>query len=299
MTKDGDASTVSNHQDNPNKSKINLAHKDTNIEDHPQKTAPGSEIIKAEHLVVCREGDTLLNDLSWSVKKSEHWAILGINGAGKTLLLKTLTGYLWPTQGSVSILGHTLGNFDLRELRKSLGWVAKALEEMTPPQATVLEVILSGPEASLGLYVAPGSERIQKAQALAEDFGLARLINREFGLLSSGEKQRALLARAASHNPAILFLDEPMSNLDMAGREHFMTMLNKIAAGPSAPTIILTTHNTLEIGPFMTHALFLKNGARSASGPLPQVMQAETLQKVFDLPLKVEHTASGRYLAYM
>lgn len=256
-------------------------------------------IIKAEGVTLRRGRETLLNDLSWQVARGEHWAVLGGNGAGKTLLMKILTGYIWPTEGRVEVLGHTLGRVDLRTLRRSLGWSAKALEELTPPQATVLEVILSGREASLGLYSEPTPRQVRQAGELAEEYGLARLARREFGLLSSGEKQRALLARAVSHHPAVLFLDEPMANLDMAGREQFMAMLEKLAAGPGAPAVILATHNTLEIGPFMTHALFLKSGTEAASGPLDRVMRPETLKAAFGLPFRVERTSGGRYLAYL
>lgn len=257
------------------------------------------EVIRAEGISLRRGQARLLADISWQVKRGEHWAVLGLNGAGKTLLMRVLLGYLWPTTGRVTLLGRTLGQVDLRTLRRSLGWVAKALEDLTPPETTVLEVILSGAEASLGLYVRPEAHKIRAAEELAEEFGLALLLRRQFGLLSSGEKQRALLARAASISPAILFLDEPMSNLDMAGREQFMALLKKLAGRPQAPTIIMTTHNTLEIGSFMTHALFMKNGRVAAQGSLEQTMRPEILQKIFDLPLKIERTASGRYLAYL
>lgn len=257
------------------------------------------DVIKAENLYLKRGGETLLRDFSWRVESGQHWALLGPNGAGKTLLMKILTGYLWPGTGSVEILGQRLGRVDLRVLRRRLGWVAKALEELTPNDATVLEVILSGPEASLGLYIEPAAKQIRAASALAEDFGLSRIIHRHFGLLSSGEKQRTLLARAALMKPALLFLDEPMTNLDMGGREHFLAILDKMVAGPDAPTVILSTHNTLEIGQFMTHALLMKSGQSVAQGRLSDMMQTELMQKTFDLPLKVEKTQSGRYLAYL
>ncbi len=256
-------------------------------------------VIDAAGLFLKRGGEFLLKDFSWRVKRGEHWALLGANGAGKTLLMKVLTGYVWPGAGSVEILGSRLGRVDVRELRRRIGWVAKALEELTPAGASVLEVILSGPEASLGLYVEPKEEDLSAARALAEEFGLSRLLDRHFGLLSSGEKQRALLARAALAEPELLFLDEPMSNLDMGGREHFLALLEKMAKGPNPPTIILSAHNTLEIGPFMTHALMMKRGREVAAGPLPEVMRPSVLNLTFDLPLKVERTQSGRYLAYL
>ncbi len=256
-------------------------------------------VILAEGLSLKRGGETLLSDVSWRVQTGQHWALLGANGAGKTLLMKILTGYVWPGTGTVEILGHRLGRVDLRVLRRRLGWVAKALEELTPGDSTVLEVILSGPQASLGLYVEPGPEEARAAEELAEEFGLAPIARRRFGLLSSGEKQRALLARAALAKPDLLFLDEPMSNLDMGGREHFLALLDKLTAGPQAPTVILSTHNTLEIAPFMTHALLMKSGTLVAKGELAEIMRPEPLQKTFGLPLKVEKTQSGRYLAYL
>ncbi|MDL2227050.1 ATP-binding cassette domain-containing protein [Deltaproteobacteria bacterium OttesenSCG-928-M10] len=265
-------------------------------------TAPAgtpSAVLEAAGVTLKRGRNTLLRELSWRVERGQHWAVLGPNGAGKTMLMRVLTGYLWPTAGTVDILGRRLGTVDLRVLRRSIGWVAKALEELTPADATVLEVILSGPEASLGLYVRPPAHRVDEAEALAEEYGLGRLAGREFGLLSSGEKQRALLARAVLSRPALLFLDEPMANLDMGGREQFMALLERLAGGPSAPAIVLTTHNTLEIGPYMTHALLMKNGAVLAAGPLAETMEPEPLGAAFDLPLKVERTPSGRYLAYL
>lgn len=261
--------------------------------------AGAETVIRAEGILLNRGRETLLRDISWRVERGQHWALLGVNGAGKTLLLKVLTGYVWPTEGTVEILGQTLGRVDLRALRRRLGWVSKALEELTPPKTTVLEAILSGPEASLGLYVRPSAQRLRAAEELAEEYGLARLAGRQFGLLSSGERQRTLLARAAAADPELLFLDEPMANLDMAGREQFMALLEKMAARPQAPTIVLTTHNTLEIGPFMTHALFLKGGRTAARGTLADTMRPDILEATFGLPLKVERSPSGRYLAYL
>ncbi|MDR1920350.1 MAG: ATP-binding cassette domain-containing protein [Candidatus Adiutrix sp.] len=275
---------------------------ETNLGFIPAAETPGKAalMIKAEGVSLRRGGETLLTDVDWRVTRGQHWAVLGPNGAGKTLLLRILTGYLWPTVGRVEILGQTLGRVDLSVLRRRIGWVAKTLEEMTPPETTVLEVVLSGPAASLGLYGdAPPPARRREAEELALDFGLGAVVHRQFGLLSSGEKQRALLARAQLARPELMFLDEPMSNLDMGGRERFMSLLAGLAARPDGPTIILTTHNTLEIGPFMTHALLMKSGRRIAGGLLDEVLRPEPLTEAFDLPLKVERTPGGRCLAYL
>ncbi len=255
--------------------------------------------LKAENITFERQKTKLIQDLSWEVPQGSHWAILGPNGAGKTLLLRLLMGYLWPTQGKIEILGHTLGKVDLRVLRRRLAWVAKALEEITPPETSVLKVILSGPESTLGLYSSPSQSMLERAENLAEAFRLTPILKRAFGLLSSGEKQRVLLARASLAKPEILFLDEPMANLDLGGREEFLKHLGQLVATPNPPTIILATHNTLEIAPFIDHVLFLKEGEVLAAGLIDQELTNEMLQRVYDLPLQLERTASGRYLAYL
>jgi iron complex transport system ATP-binding protein len=254
-------------------------------------------VIELKDINLRRGESNLLSGLNWKVEKGENWVILGKNGAGKTLLLQVVTGYLWATDGTVTILGHTLGSVDLRELRKKIGWVSPAVADLVPQRTTLMETILSGPKATLGLYEDPDPALSEKALTLASEFGLERMLKRHFGVLSSGERQRALLARAALAEPELLILDEPMSNLDMGGRELFLEHVRVLAEKENAPTIILTTHNTLEIGPFITSALIVKEGRDLAKGKISNVITSECLTKAFDLPLRVEITKTGRYLA--
>lgn len=254
-------------------------------------------VIEVSGVSLRRGKDWLLSELGWRVGYGEHWAVLGPNGAGKTLLLQVVTGYVWPTDGTVSVLGHRLGRVDLRELRKRIGWVSPAVAGLMPHMISLRETIASGPKATLGLYEDPDPGLIERAEATARDFGLHGMLDRHFGLLSSGEKQRALLARASLAQPDLLILDEPMSNLDMGGRELFLEHVSQLASMEGAPTIILTTHNTLEIGPFISHALIVKAGKDLAKGPVAQILTSEWLSLAFGIPLKVETSETGRFLA--
>lgn len=224
-------------------------------------------VIRAENLVLSRGRETLIRDISWQVDKGQHWALLGVNGAGKTLLLKILTGYVWPTRGGVEILGQALGQVDLRTLRRRLGWVAKALEELTPPRTTVLEAILSGPGGLSG--------------ALCRTNRLPTAIRRSPGRgIWPGPPGQAGI------RPSVI--GGKTTGAPGPG-----------GGGRSRDSVSGRTHNTMEIGPFMTHALFLKDGRVVARGRLEETMQPEILQATFDLPLKVERSPSGRYLAYI
>ncbi|MDR2368147.1 MAG: ATP-binding cassette domain-containing protein [Deltaproteobacteria bacterium] len=255
-------------------------------------------VIELSGVVLKRGPHTLLNNVNWLVERGQHWALLGPNGAGKTLLLRTVTGYVWPTEGQVTVLGHTLGRYDLRKLRTEIGWVSQAVADLMPGHTSVRETIVSGYLASMGLYTDPDPTMVERAEALAVDFGLSGLLDRPFAHLSSGERQRALLARAALAGPALLILDEPMSNLDMGGRELFLDLLSDLAASPTAPTIILTTHNILEIAPFMTSALVIRKGEAMEAGPIGRTLTSGCLSRAFDMDLRVERTSGGRYVAY-
>ncbi|MDR2352834.1 MAG: ATP-binding cassette domain-containing protein [Deltaproteobacteria bacterium] len=261
--------------------------------------SPNYLAIGLKNVELRRKDTFLLQNLNWEVRPRENWTILGPNGAGKTLLLRVVTGYIWPTQGQVTVLGHLLGRVDLRELRKKIGWVSSAVADLMPGHTSLLDTILSGPLASLGLYEDPTPILKERAEALAVNFGLANKLSRPFALLSSGERQRVLLARAALAEPQLLILDEPMSNLDMGGRELFLEHVKSLTLLPEAPTIILTTHNTLEIGAFISHALILKQGNILAQGPLESTLTSPNLSTAFDLNLVVEKTQTGRILAYL
>jgi iron complex transport system ATP-binding protein len=256
-------------------------------------------VIGVEDVTLRRGGLALLSDVAWTVLPGQHWALLGPNGAGKTLLLRLVTGYIWPTDGSVTVLGHRLGEIDLRVLRGRIGCDSQALADLTPGSTTLLEVILSGPPASLGLYVDPGPGQVDKARAQAAEYGLSDQIQRPIRLLSSGERQRALLARAALAEPRLLILDEPMSNLDMGGRELFLSLTSRLASAGSAPSIVLTTHNIQEIGPFVTHAIVIRRGRVLAAGPVEETVTSVILGAAFDLPLRVERDRRGRWSAWL
>jgi iron complex transport system ATP-binding protein len=257
------------------------------------------QVVALENVTLKRKEQTLISKVNWEILPGQNWVLLGPNGAGKTLLLRLITGYLWPTEGQITVLGHILGKIDLRSLRRKIGWVSQALADLMPQYVTLKETILSGPTASLGLYDEPDQDMVLKAEELALEFGLHDKLNRPFNLLSSGERQRTLLARAALMEPQLLILDEPMSNLDLGGRELFIKLLGKLAEKPNPPSLILTTHNTMEIGSFINRAILVKDGKVLTSGTLDNSLNSDWLSQLFELPLIVEKNNQGRIMAYM
>jgi len=257
------------------------------------QTSEDISVVKLINVHLWRDR-TLLQGINWTVTRGQHWVVLGRNGAGKTLLLKILAGYLWPSKGEVWVLEKRFGRVDLPELRKRMGWVSSSLTEKIPVRDTALEVVLSGAFATMGLFQTPSPDIVRKAEQLMEDMGLSALGTQEFGLLSAGEKQRTLLARARMPQPSLLILDEPCAGLDFTAREKFLAVVGRMAADPGGPTMIMVTHRVSEIMPGFTHGLFLNSGREVVSGPLKRILKDELLSGVYDIPLHVTHR-NGRW----
>ncbi|MEW6266951.1 MAG: ATP-binding cassette domain-containing protein [Thermodesulfobacteriota bacterium] len=236
----------------------------------------------------------LLDGINWKVERGQHWIVLGRNGAGKTLLLKILAGYLWPSQGEVNVLASRFGRVDLRELRQDIGWVSAALAEKIPAWDTALEVILSGAYATFGLYQQPSEELTRRAEGLMAEMGLENLSGQKFSALSLGEKQRVLLARSRLPQPALLILDEPCAGLDLAAREKFLALVRTMTEDRFGPTLIMVTHRVSEITPGFTHGLLLRQGRILAGGPLEDVLTGELLSQTLEVPLQLSRH-NGRY----
>ncbi len=247
-------------------------------------------IVKLNNIRFERDERTILSDISWTIEKNQHWALLGANGSGKTSLLKIITGYEWPTEGSVQVLGRNYGKCNLRELRRHIGWVSAALEHNLPEKDSAIEIVASGLDASMGIF----RDITEKETALAHKslamVNAGNCAEQKFGILSQGEQQRILIARALINQPSLLILDEPCAGLDPAARVRFLTDLSRLADCQDAPTMVLVTHHIEEIEPWISRVMVLKNGEVLTSGLKSDVLTTDILSKAFemDMPVKKE-----------
>jgi iron complex transport system ATP-binding protein len=245
---------------------------------------------------VVRGDAPVLRDVSWEVGPGDRWAVLGPNGSGKTTLLQLASGYLHPTRGTVAILGHQLGQVDVRRLRERIGVVSAAVAKMLVPSVTARDVVMSARYADLEpwwhTYEAADRDRAEELLARA---GFAEVADRPFGVLSEGERQQVLLARTLMADPALLLLDEPAAGLDVAGRERLVSRLAQLAADPSSPPTVLVTHHVEEIPAHFSQVLLLRQGMVVAAGPIEEVLTSAHLSACFGLPLRVEG-AGGRWV---
>lgn len=239
-------------------------------------------IISAKKISVIRKSKYILKDVSWSVKKGEHWAILGLNGSGKTTLLNMINGYIFPSQGELTVLGKTFGEYDLRELRKSIGWVSTALQERLYGRDTALEIVLSGKFATIGLYDNITDEDIKKAEEILESLSSTQFSSRIYNTLSQGEKQRILIGRALMAEPELLILDEPCTGLDIFSKEQLLSNIENISKKENSPTLIYVTHRTEEILPVFEKTLLLRRGEVHSYGNTTEMFTENNLSDFFE-----------------
>ena len=234
-----------------------------------------------------RQNKKLLNNVTWQVNKGEHWAILGLNGSGKTSLLKLITAEYWTSQGSVEVLGNQFGGTDISNMRTKIGIVGSFIAERLSPHMLAEKIVLTGKYKSSILYTEYGEKELEEARQMLISIGGEHLLGRIYASLSQGEKQLLLIARSLMESPEILILDEATSGLDLFAREKLLRQIEQITNLPKAPTILYVTHHAEEITRSFTHVLLLKKGNIIAQGPKNEVLTETILSDFYDQKVSI------------
>jgi iron complex transport system ATP-binding protein len=255
-----------------------------------------SDIIACEQVGYCQQGVDILTDISWRIEAGQHWAVLGPNGSGKTTLLKIACGYLWPTSGRVLRLGEVL--IDLGELRRSIGWISADLVSQIPPSDSGLETVVTGRLAQVGLkrfpFGGPTDADFRDAATELARLGCEALAVKPFGVLSQGERQQVLIARARMAKPLLLVLDEPCAGMDPGVRERFLNWLDERVAELTSPTVVMVTHHVEEIVPRIQNTLILRAGRVHSAGPTIDVVTQDAIEIVYETRLARIERSGGR-----
>jgi iron complex transport system ATP-binding protein len=254
------------------------------------------DLISCEAVGYRQSGLDILSDITWRIERGRHWAVLGPNGSGKTTLLRIACGYLWPTSGRVLRLGEEL--LDLTELRRSIGWISSGMIADIPSTDTALETVVSGRLGQLGLKrfpeFGPTDTDFTDARVELERLHCLDLTDKPFGVLSQGERQQVLIARACIAKPLLLVLDEPCAGMDPGVRERFLAWLNGRLTQPNAPATVLVSHHIEEIVPTIANTLILSAGRVHSAGLTHDVVNRETIETVYKTRLGRVETSGGR-----
>ncbi len=244
-------------------------------------------IIEVKHLS-CKVGyKYLLHDISWVVQPGERWVVFGMNGCGKTSLLSIIAGFKHFTAGDVKLFGEAFSNENILQIRKKIGWVSSSFFDKYYSKESVMDIVLSGKSGTLGLDGTITLEDQKLAKALLQELHLTERLHYTFDMLSKGERQNVLIARALFSKPEILVLDEPCTGLDIFNREYLFQTIEQLALLKHM-TIIYVTHYVEEIKPIFDHCLLMKNGRIFAQGATEQLFQDGMIRELLGYPVTLQ-----------
>ena len=202
-----------------------------------------------------------LDKVNFEVKRGEVVGFLGPNGAGKSTTMRILTCFISPSTGSAKVNGHDVFDNPL-EVRKSIGYLPQRAPLYT--DMTVWEYLKFAAEIR-GLDESAFKKRLKK---VVEVCGLAQSLGKDISTLSHGYRQRVGLGQALIHDPPILILDEPTSDLDPNEKAEVLRYIKEIGKDR---TILLSTHNLAEVEEACARAIIVSKGRVVADGPLDQI----------------------------
>ena len=225
---------------------------------------------------------SILEGIDLECKPGEAWAIVGANGAGKSTLLTIAAGLQAPSTGKVLLEGTSIADMNRRELARAravvgAGWSSQLFD------FTALELVLMGEHANTSRWSLPDDAQIARAQDALERLDLAPLASRPATVLSSGELQRVMLARALVSCAPWLMLDEPTANLDMKHQLEVLSIIRAHCQDGGGALVIL--HDLSLVETYFDRVAILHEGKLAAAGPPRDAMTEELLSDVFQVQM--------------
>ena len=228
---------------------------------------------------------------SFQARPGEVVAILGPNASGKSTLLKLIAGALPPLSGRVLLNGFVTHSFTPRVRAQRIAMVQQESPLLFP--ARVWEFVLQGRHAHGRSLRFENQDDVTIARNALAQVGAEHLTDRWMNEISGGEKQRVVLARALSQQPLLLLLDEPTLHLDIGAQVDLLVTLRRLAA-ENRYTVVVVTHELNLAGEYADQVVLLQRGKSLRVGSPANVYQRDLLEQVFQTPLTVELSSSGR-----
>jgi molybdate transport system ATP-binding protein len=197
----------------------------------------------------------VLGGVNWQLRRGEHWAVFGANGAGKSSFLRLLYGDLFPALGGTIARAGLGAGAPISEWKQCVGYVSPELQRQYATEVTVLELVASGRHSSIGLAQPMSAADAAAARRWLKFFKLLSVAGRRPRELSYGQLRRALIARAMAAEPKILLLDEPLTGLDPKQRAAMKRLLEGLMR--RRVTVVAAVHHPEDLPRGMIHSLRL------------------------------------------
>ena len=239
-----------------------------------------SESILFEHVTLGYAERSVLRDVNLTISRGEAVGIIGPNGCGKSTLLKSLLGLIKPVKGSIAIFGMTASI-----ARRRIGYVPQRETLDISYPATVLDVVIMGRYAGIGMFRRPGRSDRQRAEQAVADVGLTRFLHEPILHLSGGQRQRILIARALAADPEILLLDEPTAAVDVRAQREIIDILKTLHKERNL-SIFFVTHDINPIYPLVDRVIYMADGGVFI-GSLQEMLTPEKLGSIYNADVHV------------
>ncbi|MFC4653031.1 ABC transporter ATP-binding protein [Lactococcus nasutitermitis] len=246
------------------------------------------EILSFKNVNFMRNQKSILSDINWQVNQGENWVILGLNGSGKSSLIKLIMAENWKTSGELTVLGTRFGKDQIPALRQQISIVGSFIAERFNGNSHAENLVYTGKFNSSMLYKPFTDQELDEARELMHQVGASDLIGRIYGTLSQGEKQLLLIARSLILHPNILILDEATNGLDLFAKENLLEKLHDITTMKNAPTLLYITHHPDEITEDFNKILLLRDGKIIQSGDKSSILTEQSLTNFYQKPIQIE-----------
>jgi iron complex transport system ATP-binding protein len=252
-------------------------------------------MLRATQLAVGYPGHAVGSGFELRLQPGQVLALLGPNGGGKTTLLKTLLGLLRPLGGQVELDGQPLHTLSAAARARRLAYVPQS--HVGAFAFSVADLVLMGRTAHGSLFAAPSVHDRAVAQAAIERLGIAHLAARPATMISGGERQLALIARALAQEAQLMVLDEPTAALDFGNQGKVMREIRRLA--DEGLGVLFTTHDPNHATRFADQALLIRRGVTLASGAVTEVVTQAMLERLYDAPVEAIGASAGGHPAFL
>ncbi len=240
--------------------------------------------VRVENLNFAYDKHQVLKNVSFTATENRLLSVLGPNGVGKSTLFGCILGLLPNYIGKIEIDGQDIRHLSTREMASRIAYIPQS--HYPSFNYSVFDMVLMGTTQQVSVFSAPGKKQVERAERAIERMGIEHLSHRGFSMISGGERQLAIIARALAQDAHTLIMDEPTANLDFGNQIKVLTQIKSLAN--DGYTIIHSTHNPDQTFLFSDLVLALKDGKVFACGKPGDIVNRDLIHSLYGVDIELQ-----------